>query len=97
MNVEHVSKANNAFSVTLPEFEGPLDLLLHLIRSHELEILDLPVAFVTEKYLEYLGVMQVLNLDIASEYLVMAATLVHIKSKELVPSYATDELSLIHI
>lgn len=66
-------------------FEGPLDLLLHLIRKHELNVLDLPISFVTERYLEYLQMMQELDLDEASEYLVMAATLAHIKSKMLLP------------
>jgi len=73
------------FVIELPVFQGPLDLLLHLIQKHELPILDLPIAFVTEKYLAYLGVMEHLNLDIASEYLLMAATLAHIKSKMLLP------------
>ncbi len=79
------------YSVRLPSFEGPLDLLLHLCQKHELEIMDIPVAFVTEKYLEYLDVMQVMSLDIASEYLVMAATLVHIKSKMLLPVVPTEQ------
>jgi segregation and condensation protein A len=74
------------YSVTLPTFEGPLDLLLHLCQKHELDILDIPIGFVTEKYLEYLAVMQLMNLDVASEYLVMAATLAHIKSKMLLPA-----------
>ncbi len=74
------------YSVTLPTFEGPLDLLLHLCQKHELDILDIPIAFVTEKYLEYLSVLQLMNLDVASEYLVMAATLAHIKSKMLLPA-----------
>jgi segregation and condensation protein A len=73
------------YRVRLSTFEGPLDLLLHLIREHQVEILDIPVAFVTEKYLEYLDLMRVLNLDIAGEYLLMAATLVHMKSKMLLP------------
>ena len=73
------------YVVSLPVFQGPLDLLLHLIQKHELEILDIPVSFVTEKYLEYLSLMQVMSIDIASEYLVMAATLVHMKSKSLLP------------
>ena len=72
--------------VTLPSFEGPLDLLLHLCQKHELDILDIPIGFVTEKYLEYLAVMTLMNLDVASEYLVMAATLAHIKSKSLLPA-----------
>lgn len=71
--------------VALPAFEGPLDLLLHLVQKHELSIEDLPVSFVTEKYLEYLALMEVLQIDIASEYLVMAATLAWLKSKTLLP------------
>jgi len=74
------------YSVSLPMFEGPLDLLLHLCQKHELDILDIPISFITEKYLEYLAVMQLMHLDVASEYLVMAATLAHIKSKMLLPA-----------
>jgi len=74
------------YAVALPSFEGPLDLLLHLCQKHELDILEIPISFVTEKYLEYLAVMQLMQLDIASEYLVMAATLAHIKSKMLLPA-----------
>ena len=79
------------FRIELPNFEGPLDLLLHLIRKHELDILDLPISFITDKYLEYLGLMESMNLDIASEYLVMAATLAHIKSKMLLPRPPEDQ------
>jgi len=79
------------FRIELPNFEGPLDLLLHLIRKHELDILDLPISFITDKYLEYLGLMQNLNLDVASEYLLMAATLAHIKSKMLLPRPPEDQ------
>lgn len=75
----------NTFQIKLPTFEGPLDLLLHLIQKHELDILDLPIAFVVERYLLYLNIMEKLDLDIASEYLVMAATLALIKSKMLLP------------
>jgi segregation and condensation protein A len=74
------------WSVQLPHFEGPLDLLLHLCQKHELNILDIPIGFITEKYLEYLAVMQLMQLDLAAEYLVMAATLAHIKSKMLLPA-----------
>jgi segregation and condensation protein A len=74
------------FRLELGGFEGPLDLLLHLIQSHELDILDLPIAFITEKYLAYLAMMDQLALDVVSEYLVMAATLAHIKSKMLLPA-----------
>jgi segregation and condensation protein A len=74
------------YAVSLPTFEGPLDLLLHLCQKHELDILEIPISFVTEKYLEYLAVMQLMQLDVASEYLVMAATLAHIKSRSLLPA-----------
>jgi segregation and condensation protein A len=74
------------YSVALPTFEGPLDLLLHLCQKHELDILEIPISFVTAKYLEYLAIMQLMELDIASEYLVMAATLAYIKSRSLLPS-----------
>jgi len=74
------------YTVSLPVFEGPLDLLLHLVKKHELDVLDIPVAFITEKYLEYLDLMRKTNLDIAGEYLLMAATLVHLKSRELLPT-----------
>ncbi len=74
------------YAVALPSFEGPLDLLLHLCQKHEIDILEIPIGFVTEKYLEYLAVMQLMQLDVASEYLVMAATLAHIKSKSLLPA-----------
>ncbi|MCZ7678856.1 MAG: segregation/condensation protein A [Sandaracinaceae bacterium] len=79
-----------SFTIALPAFEGPLDLLLHLIRKHELDILDLPIAFVTERYLAYVSLMERLDLDLASEYLVMAATLAHIKSKMLLPQEAQE-------
>ena len=81
----------NAFRLSVQGFEGPLDLLLHLIQDHELDILDLPIAFITEKYLEYLRTMEKLALDVVSEYLVMAATLAHIKSKMLLPAPPTDQ------
>ncbi len=84
--VELNEPAKGGYSVSLPTFEGPLDLLLHLCQKHELDILDIPIGFVTEKYLEYLAVMQLIDLDVASEYLVMAATLAHIKSKMLLPA-----------
>jgi segregation and condensation protein A len=81
-----------AFRIQLGTFEGPLDLLLHLIKKHELNILDLPIAFVTERYLDYLQMMQELDLDVASEYLLMAATLAHIKSKMLLPQNPLEEV-----
>jgi len=77
--------ALEAYPVRLENFEGPLDLLLHLIKKHEVNIYDIPIALVTRQYLQYLDVMQELNLDIAGEFLVMAATLIHIKSRMLLP------------
>ncbi len=68
-------------------FEGPLDLLLHLVREHKLDIENIPIAKITEQFLAYLDVMQALNLDVAGEFLVMAATLLHIKSKSLLPRH----------
>jgi segregation and condensation protein A len=78
--------SNVPYRVALPEFEGPLDLLLHLCKTHEIEIVNIPIAFITEKYLEYLEVMQEMPVDLAADYLVMAATLAYLKSRELVPS-----------
>ena len=74
-----------AYPVRLANFEGPLDLLLHLIKKHELNIYDIPIALITQQYLDYIEVMQELNLDVAGEFLVMAATLIHIKSRMLLP------------
>src|SRR3954463_10014923 len=81
----------NTYNVKLPSFEGPLDLLLHLIEEHELDVMDIPIAFVAKKYVEYITLMEELNIDVASEYLVMAATLTHIKSKMLLPVVPTDQ------
>ena len=73
------------YKVTLGVFEGPLDLLLHLIRSNEIDIYDIPIAKVTEQYLAYLSLMESLDLEVAGEWLVMAATLLEIKSRMLLP------------
>jgi segregation and condensation protein A len=75
----------DALPIRLDNFEGPLDLLLHLIRKNEVNIYDIPIALVTQQYLDAIGLLQELNLDIAGEFLVMAATLIHIKSKMLLP------------
>jgi segregation and condensation protein A len=77
--------SGDAFAVKLDRFEGPLDLLLHLIKKNEVNIHDIPIVLITQQYLEAIGLMQELNLDVAGEYLVMAATLIHIKSKMLLP------------
>ena len=75
----------NAYPVRLERFEGPLDLLLHLIKKHQVNIYDIPIALITKQYLDYLDLMQELDLDIAGDFLVMAATLIHIKSRTLLP------------
>jgi segregation and condensation protein A len=72
-------------------FEGPLDLLVHLIRKNELDIYDIPVAVITEQYLQYLKWMQALNIDFAGEFIVMASTLAQIKSRMLLPVHADEE------
>jgi len=74
-----------SYEVKLDIFEGPLDLLLYLIRKNELDIYNIPMALVTEQYLAHLEMMKALNLDLAGEYLVLAATLIHIKSRLLLP------------
>jgi len=75
-----------AYRIALPEFEGPLDLLLHLCQTHELDILNISIAFIAEKYVEYLELMQDMSVEVAADYLVMAAHLAYLKSRELVPS-----------
>jgi segregation and condensation protein A len=77
--------AKDAFPVKLSNFEGPLDLLLHLIRKHEVDIHDIPIALITAQYLSAIAFMEEFDLDVAGEFLVMAATLIHIKSKMLLP------------
>ena len=73
------------YKVKLPVFEGPLDLLLYLIRKEEVSIYDIPIARITAQYLEYLKAMSELDIAVAGEFLVMAATLIHIKSQMLLP------------
>ena len=74
-----------AYTIKLPVFEGPFDLLFHLIKKAEVDIWSVSIAEITEQYLEYIRSMQELNLEIASEFLVMAATLLRLKSKMLLP------------
>lgn len=78
------------YKVKLQVFEGPLDLLLHLIKEQKLDIYDIPVAEITKHYLEFLDLMKILNLEIAGDYMVMAAELTRIKSKMLLPVDETD-------
>lgn len=79
------------YHVRLEKFEGPLDLLLHLIKKNEVNIYDIPIALITRQYLDYLTVMKTLNLAVAGEFLVVAATLVQIKSKMLLPVDEREE------
>jgi segregation and condensation protein A len=84
----HPRSSADAFRIALPSFEGPLDLLLHLIKEHQLDIFNIPIAIITEKYIEHLERMREVNLEIAGEFLVMASTLAHIKSRLLLPTPA---------
>jgi len=86
------SVGNAPYTVRLEVFEGPLDLLLHLVHKNELDITNIPIALITEQYLEYLKLMKVLNLDVAGEYLLMASTLLYIKSKTLLPTSSEEEV-----
>ena len=79
------------YRIELEGFQGPLDLLLHLIRKNQIDIYDIPIAEVTAQYLGYLDMMRDLNLDVASEFLVMASNLIYIKSRTLLPSPAEEE------
>lgn len=79
------------YRVKLEIFEGPLDLLLYLIRKNEVEIYDIPIAVIVEQYLAYLDLLRSLNLEVAGEFLVMAATLAHIKSRMLLPAAEGEE------
>ena len=85
MNHPDFESAIDAVSVRLDNFEGPLDLLLYLIRKNEVSIYDIPIALITAQYLDAIQLMQELDLDVAGEFLVMAATLIHIKSRMLLP------------
>ena len=83
--------APDAFPVRIAQFEGPLDLLLFLIKKNELDIHDIPIALITQQYLDTIGLLQELDLDIAGEFLVMAATLMRIKAKMLLPALPSTE------
>lgn len=87
------SSEGPAMTIHLEGFEGPLDLLLHLIKREELDIWNIPIAHVTEQYLNYLQMMRDLNINVAGEWLVMAATLIYIKSRMLLPPDAVPESS----
>jgi segregation and condensation protein A len=80
-----------AYEIKLDVFEGPLDLLLYLIKKNEIDIYNIPIALITDQYLNYLEIMRSLNLDLAGEYLVLASTLIHLKSRLLLPREEDDE------
>jgi segregation and condensation protein A len=80
------------YEIKLDIFEGPLDLLLYLIKKNEIDIYDIPIALITKQYLEYIEVLRSLNLDLAGEFLVLASTLIHIKSRMLLPIEADEEM-----
>ena len=82
---------NSAISVKLEAFEGPLDLLLHLIEKNKVNIYDIPIVMITEQYMEYIQEMQEKDLDVMSEFMVMAATLINIKSKMLLPPEVNED------
>ena len=82
---------NMDYEVKLEIFEGPLDLLLHLIRKNEVDIFDIPIAIITDQYLEYIDMLKAFNINLAGEFFLMASTLIHIKSKMLLPSFDEDE------
>jgi segregation and condensation protein A len=84
-------RTDGSYAVKLPVFEGPLDLLLHLIRQNEVDIADIPIALIGKQYLQYIELMKELNIDVAAEYLVMAATLALIKSRMLLPAEQENE------
>ncbi len=83
--------AARGYTVRLEAFEGPLDLLLHLVKTNEVDIYHLPIAKITDQYLEYLDMFEELNLDVAGEYLVVAATLMYLKSRLLLPTDDEEE------
>jgi len=82
------------YKVRLEQFEGPLDLLLFLIKKQEIDIYDIPISVITEQYLSYIGVLEFLNLELAGEFLVMAATLMRIKARMLLPRESVDDEEL---
>lgn len=82
---------SSAYLVKLDVFEGPLDLLLFLIKRDEIDIYDIPIAHITKQYLEYIELMKVLNLEVAGEFIVMAATLIRIKARMLLPRTMDEE------
>jgi segregation and condensation protein A len=90
-NASLLDGLSESYSVQLESFSGPLDLLLHLIRKNEVDVRDIPIADITKQYLDYIKLMKDLNLEVAGDFLLMASTLLHIKSRMLLPLEETDE------
>ena len=86
-----LSESQNAYKVDLDVFEGPLDLLLHLIKKNDVDIIDIPISLILEQYMEYLNLLDELNIDMAGDFLLMASELTHIKSKLLLPDHEQGE------
>jgi len=86
-----MQEPQHAYKVDLEVFEGPLDLLMHLIKKNDVDILNIPISLVLEQYMEYLNLLEELNIDLAGDFLLMASELAHIKSKMLLPDYAKGE------
>ncbi len=84
-------EVENPYEVRLEIFEGPMDLLIHLIRKNEVDIFDIPISKITDQYLSYIEMMKSLNINLAGEFFVMAATLMHIKSRMLIPSDESED------
>jgi len=82
---------HETYNVHLDKFDGPLDLLLHLIKKNELDIYDIPISVITQQYLDYIKLMKELNLEVAGDFLLMASTLLHIKSRMLLPQDDQEE------
>ena len=81
----------NKYAIKLQNFEGPLDLLCHLIDKNKMNICDIKISEITDQYIEYLNKMEQMNLEITSEFLIMASTLLYLKSKSLLPSLEEDQ------
>jgi segregation and condensation protein A len=90
-NPSLLGELGDGYSVHLDKFDGPLDLLLHLIRKNEVDICDISIADITRQYLDYIKLLKVLNLDVAGDFLLMASTLLHIKSRMLLPPDDQEE------
>ena len=86
-----ISLETNKYAIKLENFEGPLDLLCHLIDKNKMNINDISLSTITDQYIEYINKMEEMNLEVTSEFLIMASTLIYLKSKSLLPKEVDDE------